>query len=396
MHGLHRRVRSLRTVAALLAALLLTASCAAAPGPGTAPTPAASTPHDGHDRSAPSASPEPLRDGERFLTLSIAEPYRPALSDSATDEYRCFLVDPELTGPAYLTGSQFLPQNTAIVHHAIVFRIEPSQAAAVRRVDAEAPGPGWTCFADAGIGGAAWVAHWAPGVTERLLAPGLGYPMPPGSLLAVQVHYNRLALGDEPVGTDQSGIRLRLADGSRPLDPLATALLPAPVELPCAPGEEGELCDRTAAIRDVARRFGAEAGRRAEQISAYCLRGRPTTPGDTQYCDHRVTQPGVVHALGGHMHLLGRAIRIELNPGTPGARTLLDVPAYNFDDQSVRPLPEPVTVTPGDVYRVTCTHDVTLRQRLPQLRDLPPRYVVWGEGTRDEMCLGLVVWSRPS
>jgi hypothetical protein len=94
------------------------------------------------------------------------------------------------------------------------------------------------------------------------------------------------------------------------------------------------------------------------------------------------------------MHLLGRSIRVQLNPGTPGARTLLEVPAYNFDEQAVTPLPEPVTVAPGDTLRVTCTHDAALRQRLPQLRGTPPRYVVWGEGTGDEMCLGLVVWSR--
>ena len=40
--------------------------------------------------------------------------------------------------------------------------------------------------------------------------------MPPGSLLVMQVHYNLLATGGKPVGADQSGIRLRLADGSRP------------------------------------------------------------------------------------------------------------------------------------------------------------------------------------
>jgi hypothetical protein len=43
---------------------------------------------------------------------------------------------------------------------------------------------------------------------------------------------------------------------------------------------------------------------------------------------------------------------------------------------------------------VTCTHDATLRRRLPELRRLPPRYVVWGDGTADEMCLGIVIWSR--
>jgi protein involved in polysaccharide export with SLBB domain len=85
---------------------------------------------------------------------------------------------------------------------------------------------------------------------------------------------------------------------------------------------------------------------------------------------------------------------VRLNPGRPGGRTLLDVPAYDFDEQAVVPLPEPVPVAAGDTLQVTCTHDAGLRRELPQLRELPPRYVVWGEGTSDEMCLGLVVWSR--
>jgi protein involved in polysaccharide export with SLBB domain len=53
-------------------------------------------------------------------------------------------------------------------------------------------------------------------------------------------------------------------------------------------------------------------------------------------------------------------------------------------------MPSPVDVNPGDTVRVTCTHDATLRQKLPQLSKLPPRYVVWGDGTSDEMCLGLL------
>jgi hypothetical protein len=98
-----------------------------------------------------------------------------------------------------------------------------------------------------------------------------------------------------------------------------------------------------------------------------------------------------VYAVGGHMHLLGRSVTVRLEPT---GRTLLDVGEYDFDAQAVVPLPEPVAVRPGDTLRVTCTHDAALRRRLPQLRYQPPRYVVWGEGTADEMCLGLVVWSR--
>ncbi len=95
------------------------------------------------------------------------------------------------------------------------------------------------------------------------------------------------------------------------------------------------------------------------------------------------------------MHLLGSSIRVELNPGTARARTLLDVRTYNFHDQRALPLPRPVTVRPGDTYRVTCTHDAGRRRHLAELRGVPARYVVWGDGTTDEMCLGVVVASRP-
>jgi protein involved in polysaccharide export with SLBB domain len=90
------------------------------------------------------------------------------------------------------------------------------------------------------------------------------------------------------------------------------------------------------------------------------------------------------------MHLLGRSIKVELNPDTPKAQTLLDVPNFDFDHQRRQPMPSPVDVNRGDTVRVTCTHDATLRQKLPQLSQLPPRYVVWGDGTSDEMCLGLL------
>ena len=44
----------------------------------------------------------------------------------------------------------------------------------------------------------------------------------------------------------------------------------------------------------------------------------------------------------------------------------------------------------GDTVRVECTFDPTLRQKIPQLKVLEPRYVTWGEGSSDEMCLGVL------
>ena len=361
-----------RSLAAVLCGVLVVVSACSAKEPVAAPPPH----HTG------SAGPDqPLRAGERFSTLTMPASYRPAAPHGGSDEYRCFLVDPGLTRDAFLTGSRFQPGNAALVHHAIFFRIRPEQADQARAVDAADPGEGWTCFGDAGVGdGAAWVAHWAPGVGETALAPEIGYPMPVGSKMVMQVHYNLLG---SPGGTDRSSIRLRLTD--RPgLQPLDTMTLPAPVELPCAAGESGPLCDRAAAIRDVASRFGEGSAGMVEGLRQRC----GADPGPRQHCDHEVDRAGLVYAVGGHMHLLGRAISIDLN-----GRRLLDVPSYDFDEQAVIPLATPVAVKPGDELRVNCTHDAALRGQLPQLRGLPPRYVVWGDGTADEMCLGLVVWS---
>jgi hypothetical protein len=81
---------------------------------------------------------------------------------------------------------------------------------------------------------------------------------------------------------------------------------------------------------------------------------------------------------------------MTLNPGRADAKTILDVPYYNFDDQSVTYLKTPIAVNPGDTIRVECTFDPTLRQKIPQLMSLEPRYVTWGEGSSDEMCLGVL------
>ena len=365
-------------VAAVLCGVLLAGSACSDP-PQSAPPQNSPDPHASHS-IRPAA---PLRDGERFVTVSMPEPYTPAAPSGGTDEYRCFLVDPGLTRAAFLTGNQFLPQNAAIVHHAIFFRVSPDEVAEARQADAADDGEGWTCFGNAGISDhAAWVAHWAPGVGENELPAGTGYPMPAGSQMVMQVHYN---LMNGSGGADRSGIRLRLT-GKTDLRPLDTLTLPAPVELPCAAGESGPLCDRTAAVQDVAKRFGPQAAMTVEGLARRCGQNRA---GNEQHCDHTVQQAGTVYAVGGHMHLLGRSITVDLN----GKQRLLDVKNYNFDEQAVLPLKQPVHVAPGDTLRVTCTHDAKLRRQLPQLRGLPPRYVVWGEGTSDEMCLGLVVWS---
>jgi hypothetical protein len=396
-----------RLVAAGAALAVLASGCSAAAtagsgapaaGAATAESPAAGAPAAGgtHGHAAPTGSSAPLGVGERFSTLTVPRAYTPRPPNGGTDEYRCFLVDPGLRAPAFLTGSQFRPGNVEIVHHAIVFRVAAADVPAARQLDAGDPGAGWTCFGGTGIGGDDpasalgddWVAAWAPGgLGEERTPAGTGYRLQPGARLVLQVHYNLL---NRPAGSsDRPGIRLRLAPGSAALTPLRTQLLPAPVELPCPGGSTAGLCDRTLAVLDVTHRFGLPAGATVAGLTLLCRAdGRPA-PGPTQSCDHRVTEPGRVYALAGHMHLLGTRITVRLNPGRPGARTLLDVDPYNFHDQRSVPLPRPVAIKAGDVLRVSCTHDASLRPHV--LPGVPPRYVVWGDGTTDEMCLGILI-----
>ncbi|MEV6635169.1 monooxygenase [Actinoplanes sp. NPDC051470] len=378
-------MRRIGWISVLVGVLLGGSACSSGQSAGEAAPPV-------HQHSGSAAPAAPLRAGERFVDVSMPAAYAPAAPHGGTDDYRCFLVDPGISGESFLTGSQFLPQNAAVVHHAIFFRITPDQAAEAEQMDAGTPGEGWTCFGNAGIAEtAAWVASWAPGADETLLRPDIGYPMAAGSKLVMQVHYNLLVA--KPGDTDRSGVRLRLTDRAG-TTPLSTSLLPAPIELACAPGEKGALCDRSAAVKDVAARFGDDARGRVEALNQRCNQGRAPVASTETRCDFPVPSAATVYALGGHMHLLGRSIKVELNPGSASGKTLLDVPSYNFDEQGIEPLAEPVSVKPGDTLRVTCTHDVGLRQKLPQLRNQPPRYVVWGEGTSDEMCLGVVVLSR--
>jgi copper type II ascorbate-dependent monooxygenase-like protein len=406
------RVTRIMGVGALVGVLLLAAGCGgSAPGTGAAgaaaveqaqskPAPAATGTVDYGTHKTDTRPKTPLRKGEKFMTLYMQNAYTPNPPEHGTDDYRCFVIDPKLTRKTFLTGNQFLPDNAGIVHHAIFFKLEKKDVPQARELDAKAPGDGYTCFSGTGIGGpqgqlrgAPWLAAWAPGGGENLAAKGTGNLMNPGDQVIMQVHYNLLATGGKATASDKSGIRLRLAPGNAKLEPLSTTLLPAPVELPCPKGETGQLCDRDMSAFDEIRRFGDEAGYTIAGLNLICNNGAKPKPGNTQHCDRKARQTMVVQAVAGHMHLLGRSIKVELNPGTKKAKTLLDVPVYDFDNQGARMLKKPVTVKSGDTLRVTCTHDAGLRSQLPSLRTLKPRYVLWGEGTSDEMCLGVVIWS---
>ena len=337
----------------------------------------------------------PLRAGETRLELGMSAPYRPSAANGGTDDYRCFLLDPRLTADRFVTSARIAPGTASLVHHVILYRVAPTAAAEAAALDRRTPGAGWTCFGGPGVSGATanprgflddagWIAAWAPGWGGDRLRDGTGIVLQAGSRIVMQVHYNLLN-GSRP---DRSRAVLTTVGAERTLQPVQTVLRPAPVELACRRGEAGELCDRTAAVVDQARRFGNDAALVPTGLLLLCGKdaAQPVARSVTT-CDRTVTGPLTIQAVAGHMHLLGRSIRVDLNPGTPRARLLLEIPRWSFHWQASYTLEQPVRAAPGDVLRVTCRHDASRRTG-------KPRYVLWGEGTTDEMCLGVLQVTR--
>jgi hypothetical protein len=329
--------------------------------------------------------------------------YRPKAAKGTTDDYRCFLLDPKLTDDAYVTSARVVPGAASVVHHVILFRAGAASRSEAAALDARSSGLGWSCFGGTGLTGspqelrsqlddAPWVAAWAPGWGAGRLPDGVGVPLQKGSLIVMQVHYNLL----NGRRTDRSHAVLTVAPSSARLTPLSTMLMPAPVELACAKVESGPLCDRDAAVAALGRKYGPTASLVPLGLLLLCGKDAGTPkPSTTTSCDRTIDQPTTIRVAAGHMHLLGKSIRIVLNPGLPGRRVLLDIPRWDFHWQNAYVLVKPVQAEPGDIVRVTCKHDPTRRKRGEEGIPKTPRYVLWGEGTTDEMCLGLLQVTRP-
>jgi len=205
----------------------------------------------------------------------------------------------------------------------------------------------------------------------------------------MQVHYNLLA-GDKPV---KNSLVLHTVPLSTPLLPLHVQEMEAPPDIPCPAAVTGPLCDRAASLANQGKRFGQAAVVEVDGIEALCGHDPSDPPtGDTASCTSHLQTGGYLVRVAPHMHLLGVAFTMVLDPGTPEAKTVLSVPDYDFHHQHAYNLATPVPVTAGEPVQITCTYDPTLAQELPILRKVQPHFVTWGDGSTDEMCVG-VSWT---
>lgn len=366
-----------RSWGVLLGALALVASAAAFAGCSV-------------DQSG--ASPTTEASSSPVSTTTLTSPtYRPKASAGTTDDYHCTLLDPHIKKNSYVISDQFYPGSPED-HHAGLFLLPPSLVAEAQK--ANVGGKGWTCFGEAGLpnepinqlASTPFLTVWAPGHGVDDVPKDTGIEIPAGSMVIMQVHYN-LLVGDKPV---TNKIVVKTVPMTTPLLPLKLDLSFAAPDLPCPTGVTGPLCNRATSLAHQGQEFGPLAVATVDELEAACGHNPSDPPAsDTTSCTFPASASGYIVRAQAHMHLLGQSFKLVLNPGTPEATTVLDVPNYNFHYQKAYNLAKPVPVTAGEPLQVTCTYDPTLAQELPILRKAPPHYVTWGDGSSDEMCLGL-------
>ena len=86
-----------------------------------------------------------------------------------SDEYRCFIYDPQLTERKYLVGYEFIPDQTEVVHHLVGYRVPKELRESADLKNFSDGQGGWSCFGGTGLGGSQigtlnqMITLWGPG-----------------------------------------------------------------------------------------------------------------------------------------------------------------------------------------------------------------------------------------
>lgn len=345
----------------------------------------AKTPQGSPDQAVPSEPPATGNLSRVDLTLSLPQPYAPQI---LPDDYRCFIVDWPETSPKFITGFRVNPDNKAIVHHAIAFNIPPDSVPQFQALDDAEEGPGYTCyggpggdFGAGGNGGARWVGAWVPGSVTGDFPQGTGIKIEPGSKLVIQMHLNSLTANPAP---DQSTFDIQIADTverEAVVMPFANPLW---------------LRDNTMTI---------PAG---DPAASHSFSFDPTAFLDRLSRGAIPNGDFVIHAAALHMHTLGAQASIAIERADDqGDTCLLHIPKWDFHWQGTYRTTQPITFKRGDKLSLSCTWDNSPQNQpfvptdtdqdgqMDELAQAPPRDVNWGEGTFDEMCLGILYITAP-
>lgn len=288
-------------------------------------------------------APEPRLQAELdgdIRSVDIGVDYLP--DQSATDDYRCFVVDSP--GAMAISGFNVVPGNPSIVHHVIAYQaMDQAAADEARQLDADSEGPGYPCLGTGPQVDATTVAGWAPGAGAELFPEGIGVEVDGDMPLVIEMHYN---VAGGPGQTDRTTLELQ-AEPSGSLRPMLELVA---IDLDFV-GEPGQRSFVTTDDFPISWQVDFEGTKNLRLLGA-----------------------------NPHMHKRGVSQRIERVGPDGEVECLLEIPRWDFNWQRSYWYDERIQISSEDTLRITCEFD-TMDATAP---------VTWGEGTGDEMCLGSV------
>jgi hypothetical protein len=249
----------------------------------------------------------------------------PAETPKGGVPYKYFLAPTNFKEDRWVVRAEAKADATAVVHHMLIFVLPPGQ---VFNPD----NPGQT------------LCGMAPGDMPMVLRDGFAKKIPAGSRLLFQMHYTP----DGKPHTDRSSVGLVFAKA-----PPKHRVLTKPVT-----------------------------------NDAFFFRFIKIPPGAEDFkivAEFTFRRDGHVLALMPHMHLRGKSFRYEaVYPGGK-TETLLSVPRFNFNWQSVYRFADPPRMPKGTKLRCTAVFDNSAKN--PHNPD-PKQVVTWGDQTWEEMMVG--------
>ncbi len=302
---------------------------------------------------------------------------------NAPDNYINFWVPTNFTEDKWIQAAEVIPGNRKVVHHVIAFLQSPKVAeermkaakeprtsvqefggmmywdGTLRRMKMDAPINDDTCAAQPTAGGpgarrgagaanpenneGALLAGYAPGKSPDVWPAGMAKRVPAGSYIMFQMHYSAFSGGLKKAEKDRTKIGLTFA--KEPPDKMMI----------------------TAGVVNAT--FKIPAGADHHEVKA-CM----TVPATMQLVTYMP-----------HMHMRGKDMRYDVIYPDGRQETLLNVPKFNFNWQTMYYLKNPVTLPKGTKVIVTAHFDNSTKNKYnPDSK----KDVRWGDPTYDEMMIG--------
>lgn len=317
---------------------------------------------DPKDAPQPRAFSTGWRLGTPDLVLDPGEDF--LLGPSGKDVFRCFVMPTNLAEDKYIAAIEMRPGNPQVVHHLLLFvdtagngrkleqqaqereKTNPVVDPHTGQVSKYDRGPGYSRMMGVGFLPRTGMLGWAPGIQPRWMPEGVGFHLPKKADIIMQVHYHRNGRAEK----DRTQVGLYFAKKK----------IEHPFQAAAVTGGVGE-----GALRYF---FAIPPGADNFKLDGDLWASRDFT----------------MLSITPHMHLLGKSIQLTMTPPDGPEQKLLVVPRWDYNWQEMYFLKEPMRIKAGTKFHVEAYFDNSAKN--PLNPSSPPRRVIVGEQTTNEMC----------